>query len=125
MPAALRGQELLNFLSERQGEDRDKLIYEAGYWGKRGDKVSLQRTRFFEALAAANGHELAPGSRSQRESNGKEATYRLRVGPRGLVPVGGAYTSQCKMQPGSYVRVIIEEGAIVLEPEAAETAAAA
>ena len=116
---------MLNFLATRQGEDRDKVIEEAGYWGKRGDKVSLHRTKFFEALAEANGHSLASVNRAAREAHGKEASYRLRVGPRGLVPVGAAYTTQCQMQPGSYVKVFIENGAIVLEPEGAEAAAAA
>lgn len=113
MPA-LKGQALLDYLSERQGDDRDKVIEGAGYVTKRSGKLSLQRTKFFEALAAANGHELGSFG---GHAFGKEASYRLKVGPKGLVPVSRAYTDQCNMKPGTYVKVIIEEGVIILEPE--------
>jgi hypothetical protein len=114
--AALKGQDLLRYLDEHQGEDRDKVIEGAGYVIRRNGRLSLQRTKFFEALAAANGHELGPVL-NERNEGGKEATYRLKVGPKGLVPVSRAYTDQCGMRPGSYVRVLVEEGAIVLERE--------
>ena len=114
--AALKGQDLLRYLDEHQGEDRDKVIEGAGYVIRRNGRLSLQRTKFFEALAAANGHELGPVL-TERAEGGKEATYRLKVGPKGLVPVSRAYTDQCGMKPGSYVRVIVEENAIILEPD--------
>lgn len=123
--AQLKGQELLAYLDAHQGESRDKVIEGAGYAIKRSGKTSLQRTKFFEALAAANGHQLASSDASKNASSGKDATYRLKVGPTGLVPVGRAYTDQCKMLPGSFVRVTIEDGAIVLEPETGETTAPA
>ena len=112
--AALKGQDLLRYLDEHQGEDRDKVIEGAGYVIRRNGRISLQRTKFFEALAAANGHELGPAL-SERGEGGKEATYRLKVGPKGLVPVSRAYTDQCGMKPGTYVRVIVEDDCIVLE----------
>lgn len=115
--APLKGKALLEYLDQHQGENRDKVIEGAGYVTKRSGKLSLQRTKFFEALAAANGHELGPALSDRAEGFGKEATYRLKVGPKGLVPVSRAYTDQCGMKPGSYVTVIIEEGSIVLEPE--------
>jgi hypothetical protein len=116
MPA-LKGEALLEYLNKTQGEDRDKVIEGAGYVTKRGGKASLQRTRFFEALAAANGHELGPVLHERREGFGKEATFRLKVGPKGLVPVSRAYTDKCNMKPGTYVKVILEDGVIILEPE--------
>ena len=114
--AALKGRDLLRYLDAHQGEDRDRVIEGAGYIIRRNGRLSLQRTKFFEALAAANGHELGPVL-SERTEGGKEATYRLKVGPKGLVPVSRAYTDQCGMKPGSYVRVIAEESAIILEPD--------
>jgi hypothetical protein len=114
--AALKGQDLLRYLDAHQGDDRDKVIEGAGYVIRRNGRLSLQRTKFFEALAAANGHELGPVL-NERTEGGKEATYRLKVGPKGLVPVSRAYTDQCGMKPGSYVRVIVEENCIVLEPD--------
>lgn len=120
--APLKGTALIEYLDKHQGESRDKVIEGAGYTTKRGGRVSLQRTKFFEALAAANGHELGPVLNDRAEGFGKEATYRLKVGPKGLVPVSRAYTEQCGMQPGTYVNVIIEEGSIILEPDAPEAA---
>jgi len=115
--AALKGQGLLRYLDENQGKDRDKVIEGAGYVTRRSGRLSLQRTKFFEALAAANGHELGPVISDRPDGFGKEATYKLKVGPKGLIPVSRAYTDQCGMKPGTYVTVIIEEGSIVLEPE--------
>jgi hypothetical protein len=119
--AALKGAALLEYLAQHQGEDRDKLIEGAGYSIRRNGKTSLQRTKFFEALAAANGHEIGPALTNRGEGIGKEATYRLKVGPKGLVPVSRAYTDQCGMQPGSFVRVVIEDNCIVLEPDEVPT----
>lgn len=121
--AVLKGKALLEYLDQRQGEDRDQVIAGAGYATRRSGKLSLQRTKFFEALAAANGHELGPVMTTRPEGFGKEATYRLKVGPKGLVPVSRAYTEQCGMKPGGYVKVVIEDGVIVLEPEAEAEAA--
>jgi hypothetical protein len=120
--AALKGKALLEYLNQHTGEERDTVIAGAGYSTKRNGKPSLQRTKFFEALAAANGHELATPIGDRPEGFGKDATYRLKVGPRGLVPVSRAYTVQCNMEPGAYVKVIIEDGVIILEPEAAAPA---
>ena len=114
---ALKGRELLEYLNDHEGEDRNAVMEGAGYVCRRNGKQSIQRTKFFEALAEANGHELGPITYHRPEGFGKEATYRLRVGPKGLIPVSRAYTHQCQMTPGSYVKVIIEDGVIVLEPE--------
>ena len=115
--AALKGKALLEYLNQHTGEERDVVIAGAGYATKRNGKPSLQRTKFFEALASANGHHLATHIADRPEGFGKDATYRLKVGPRGLVPVSRAYTLQCNMEPGTYVKVIIEDGVIILEPE--------
>ena len=121
---ALKGPALLEYLEANKGYDRDQLIEGAGFFLKRKGVISLQRTKFFEALAAANGHQLGPVPTTTRPDGvGKVATYRLKVGPNGMVPVSRAYTDQCEMQPGSYVRVVIEDGAIVLEPEVVEEGA--
>lgn len=124
--APLKGQQLLSYLNENEGTSRDTLIEGAGYYTRRSGRISLQRTKFFEALAEANGHMITSPIRTGA-GTGKEPTYRLKVGPTGLVPVSGAYTSQCNMQPGSYVEVIVEDGCVILQPvedtAAAESAA--
>ena len=33
------------------------------------------------------------------------------------MPVTGAYTSQINVQPGDYLKVYVDDGALVLEPE--------
>ncbi len=114
--AVLKGQALLDYLAANEGQDRDALIEGAGYCILRSGKPSLQRTKFFEALAEANGHTIVAPLRTGN-ANGKMPTYRLKVGPAGLVPVSRAYTDQCNMPPGSFVKVIIEDGVIVLEPD--------
>lgn len=118
--APLKGEALLEYLETRQGDDRDKVIEGAGYVTKRSGKPSLQRTKFFEALAAANGHELGPVMSDRPEGFGKEAAYRLKVGPKGMVPVSRAYTEQCGMKPGSYVRIECADGEIRLVPDVQE-----
>ena len=113
---ALRGQELIAYLQENEGVDRDSIMTGAGYSCRRNGKSSIQRTKFFEALAEANGHNLGV-SPHKSDEYGKQATYRLKVGPKGLVPVSRAYTTQCNMEPGAFVKVSIEDGAIILEPD--------
>jgi len=118
--AKLRGQALLQYLKENAGADERVLIEGAGYSTTRSGKLSLQRTDFYRAVGDANGLAIGSFSADNSGGNGKEATYLLKVGPKGLVPVGRAYTTQCGMKPGDFVKVIIEDGAIVLEPQAAE-----
>ena len=36
------------------------------------------------------------------------------------MPVTGAYTSQINVQPGDYLKVYVDDGALVLEPEEAQ-----
>ena len=111
----LRGEDLIKYLRQNEGLDRDAIMKGAGYACRRNGKESIQRTKFFEALAEANGHNL--GITASKAEYGKEATYRLKVGPKGLIPVSRAYTVQCQMEPGAYVKVSIEDGAIILEPD--------
>ena len=118
--AKLRGQALLQYLKQNAGADERVLIEGAGYSTTRSGKLSLQRTDFYRAVGDANGLAIGSFSADNSGGNGKEATYMLKVGPMGLVPVGRAYTTQCGMKPGQFVKVIIEDGAIILEPQVAE-----
>jgi hypothetical protein len=117
--AKLRGQALLQFLKENAGADERVLIEGAGYSTTRSGKLSLQRTDFYRAVGDANGLAIGSFSADNSGGNGKEATYLLKVGPKGLVPVGRAYTTQCGMKPGQFVKVIVEDDCIILEPEKA------
>ena len=115
--AKLRGQALLQYLKQNAGADEHVLIEGAGYSTTRSGKLSLQRTDFYRAVGEANGLAIGSFSADNSGGNGKEATYLLKVGPKGLVPVGRAYTTQCGMKPGDFVKVIIEDGVIILEPQ--------
>lgn len=116
--AKLKGQELLNYLHANKGTDEGSIIQGAGYFGYRNGKINLQRTKFYRAVSQANG--LVIGDPMPEERPGKEPTFRLKVGPKGLVPVGRAYTEQCNMKPGSFVKVLIEDGCVILEAEESE-----
>ena len=52
-----------------------------------------------------------------RDNKGKDPSYRLKVGPKGLVPVGSAYTTQIGLNQGDYVKVIVEDDCLILEPD--------
>ena len=123
--AKLRGQALLQYLKENAGADERVLIEGAGYSTTRSGKLSLQRTDFYRAVGDANGLAIGSFSADNSGGNGKEATYLLKVGPKGLVPVGRAYTTQCGMKPGQFVKVIVEDDCIILEPEKAAASAPA
>ena len=118
---ALKGTALLEYLAANAGKNRDEIIEGAGYSVTRNGKLSLQKQKFYDAMAQAHGHEMVAEIKERPEGFGKEAAYRLKVGPKGLIPVSRAYTDKCGMEPGSYVSVVIEDGAIVLEPEKVES----
>lgn len=117
--AKLTGDALLEFVRSKDGTDRDEVIKEAGYCVMRGGRESLQRTQFFQALCAAQGTSL--GNTLPKPGKGRAPTYRLKVGTNGQVPVTGAYTSQINVKPGDYLKVFVDDGALVLEPEAPDS----
>ena len=113
--AKLTGDALLEFVRSKDGTDRDAVIKEAGYCVMRGGRESLQRTLFFQALCAAQGTSL--GNTLPKPGKGRAPTYLLKVGKNGQVPVTGAYTSQINVKPGDYLKVFVDDGALVLEPQ--------
>ena len=115
--ARLTGQALLDYVKSQNGADRDQIIEGAGYVVTRNGKTSLQRVKFFEEFSKAQGFELSSTPTTERARFGPVASYRLKVGARGLVPVSNAYCSQIGLKPGDYVTVAIEDGAIVLYPD--------
>ena len=112
--AKLTGDALLELVRSKDGTDRDEVIKAAGYSVMRGGRESLQRTQFFQALLAAQGTSLG---NTLPKTGGRAPTYRLKVGKAGQVPVTSAYTSQINVQPGDYLKIYVDDGALVLEPE--------
>ena len=113
--ARLKGEELIHFITNKGGElDRNSLIAEAGYVVIRNGKPSIQRTDFMQAMAEAQGMTIGPAAVGP--GRGKEPGFLLKVGPKGMVPVGAAYTSKIGLDPGEKVQVEIDGDCIVLSP---------
>lgn len=120
--ARLEGEALLKYLRENEGRDLEELIAGAGYTASRGGRVTKQKSKFFAAFSKANGYNLGNFQVNMPEGLGKEATYRLKVGPKGLIPVSRAYTQQISVKPGDYVTVEIDGDCIILVREDAAEA---
>ena len=56
------------------------------------------------------------GPPSVGPGRGKEPGFVLKVGPKGMVPVGAAYTSKIGLAAGQHVQVEIDGDCIVLSP---------
>ena len=83
MANQLTGQELLNYLQQQpQNQDLDTTIRGAGYVQNRGGTEGVLRTKFFTAVSAAQGLQLGPSL--SRNGQGKDPSFRLKVGPGGL-----------------------------------------
>jgi hypothetical protein len=114
MATKLTGQELLDYIRENQDMDLTAQIAGAGYVATRNGVEGLQRQSFFMAIAAAQGVQL--GTPANKPGTGKKAGYRLKVGPQGTIPVGPTYTKEMNWEPGSYVEVVKDGEALVLQP---------
>jgi len=112
----LTGDDLLTFIRQNQGGDRDALALDAGYFVMRHGKASVQRSEFLQAITEAHGTPVGPTvTRTGRK--GKPPTYKIKVSPKGIAPIGPCYTKQIGMEPGQSVIVTVEDGGIFLEPE--------
>lgn len=117
--ARLEGEALLKYLKENEGAELETLITGAGYTASRGGRLTMQKSKFFTAFSKANGYDLGSFKVNMPEGLGKEPTYRLKVGPKGLIPVSRAYTQQIGLNAGEYVTVEVDNDCIVLVREEA------
>ena len=116
----LHGDELITFLKQNQGGDRDALALDAGYFVMRHGVKSVERSQFLQAIAEAHGTPV--GRQIKRKgARGKKLAYKVKVSPKGITPVGPGYTRQIGVKPGELLKVFIEDGVIVLEPENKES----
>lgn len=115
--ARLEGEALLKYLRDNEGADIEDLMEGAGYTASRGGRITKQKSKFFAAFSKANGYNLGAFKVNMPEGLGKAATYRLKVGPKGLIPVSKAYTDQIGAKPGDYVTVEVEGDCIILVRE--------
>jgi antitoxin component of MazEF toxin-antitoxin module len=126
-PAPLKGEALLSYVDAHKDQPQNATILGAGYWKNTKDKegnprVSLRKSAFFAAIGEAHGTKVGP-DKPEAEPAERTPNYLLKIGPKGLVPIGAAYTKQIGAEPGSYVKVIIEDGVIILDPDDAEAVA--
>ena len=111
----LNGPSLLAFLEQNPDGDRDALALDAGYFVMRNGRPSVQRCEFLQAIADAHG---TPVGRTiiRKGRRGKDPTYKVKISPKGIAPVGPQYMKQIGAEAGQYLNVIIEDGGIYLEP---------
>lgn len=114
----LSGEELLAFVKQNKEIPADELIFGAGFYTKTTDpetgetKTTLHKPQFYEAIAAANGIQLAPAKRAFTARKGRKPV--VTVVKNGNIVVGGRHGSVAGFAPGSKVKVEAEFGRIVL-----------
>ena len=112
----LTGDALLTFVRQNQGGDRDAIAIDAGYFVMRHGRPSVQHSEFLQAVTSAQGLDIGP-TISRKGRKGKPPTYKIKVSPKGIAPIGPCYTKQIGVDPGEFVVVTVEDGGIFLEPE--------
>lgn len=120
MARKLIGEELLQYCRDHEGQPLAETIRETGYVNSKG---GLYKTKFMLALSAAQGIQLGP--EIPMGTRGPKATYRLKVGNNGQIPVGLAYTKEMGWQPGTYVTLEKDGEALVLVADSANDAPSA
>ena len=111
----LTGHALLDFIKANAGRDEGAIVAGAGYATARRGRLNLQRTDFYRAISEANG--LLIGDPLPDGRPGKAPGFRLKVGPKGLIPIGRAYSEMCGMAPGSHVTVTAVGKRLVIEAD--------
>ena len=113
MAKRITGEELLQLLRDNPGVDEDELCIKAGYWNTRNGRQSRKKSEFFKAVMDAQGVTMVSSTLAQK-GQGKAPSFRLKVGPKGLVPISAPYTKMMGWNPGSYVELMQDGGALVI-----------
>ena len=120
-PVRLKDQELLTYLVQSPDlKERDAIIG-AGYYKLIDGQPRINRTAYFKAISAANGYVPAKPERQPRGPIVPRGL--LKVGPAGMIPVGGAYSRLLVLTPGTYVSVYEDNGVLVIDPTTDEAKA--
>lgn len=122
-PNALEGPALLAFLQANPGLKESEAIKATGHYRLINGKVRLNRARYYKAISVANGFAPAKPERKPRGETGPRGV--LKVGPNGLIPVGGAYSRLLGLTPGTFVSVYVDSDVLVIEPGTNAAVAAA
>ena len=119
MPEALIGDALIQYVQSHPDTDRDRLIYETGYYEDKGEKIALRPTLFMEALLNAKNIALKPPSSRARSGVNKRAKGIIKVTKAGLAPVSSAYLRQVGIEPEAQCKVTVDKERNVVELAAA------
>jgi hypothetical protein len=120
-PVRLKDQELLTYLAQNPDlKERDAIIG-AAYYKIINGQPRINRTAYYKAIGAANGYVPAKPERQPRGPITPRGL--LKVGPTGMIPVGGAYSRLLVLAPGTYVSVYEDNGVLVIDPTTDEAKA--
>ncbi|MDX2273105.1 MAG: AbrB family transcriptional regulator [Cyanobacteriota bacterium] len=98
--ALLQKVESLSHLSRRETAKR------CGYVTKtKTNKTRVNLTDFYDAVLAAKGVPLSPGSSQDRR--GREPTFRVSVHKNGQLIIGAAYTEKMNLSPGDEFEILL------------------
>ena len=95
----LKGKALLDKIKQLSDLPRRETAKRCGYYGQtKNGEIRVNLTDFYDAVLAAQGLELEPGK--NRETRGRDLTYRATVHTNGQIVIGASYTEAMGLQPG-------------------------
>ncbi|ACB52590.1 unknown [Crocosphaera subtropica ATCC 51142] len=98
-PTPLTGKALLQELKQLSDKPRRETAKKCGYYSVTKDgQVRVNLTDFYDAVLAAKGVPLQPGS--TKDGRGREPTFRVSVHKNGQIVIGSTYTEQMGLKPG-------------------------
>jgi AbrB family looped-hinge helix DNA binding protein len=97
-PNPLTGKALLQKVKELANQPRRETAKRCGYYSVKDDQIRVNLTDFYDAVLAAKGVPLEPGS--VKDGRGREPTFRVSVHKNGQIVIGSTYTEQMGLKPG-------------------------
>ena len=113
---ALQGKELLKLIRENPGKSAKQLAELAGHTTKTKEgKTRVRMLSFQKAVLEANNISLAPQDEKEESvRGGRKANFRIQVQQNGNLLIGGAYTRQMGLKPGTEFEIQINRKSIKL-----------
>lgn len=95
----LKGKALLQELKKYAHLPRRETAKLCGYYTEtKNGEIRVNLTEFYDAVLAARGIEL--DASENKDSRGREATYRVSVHKNGSIVIGSSYTQAMGLKPG-------------------------
>ncbi|NES83826.1 MAG: AbrB family transcriptional regulator [Moorea sp. SIO2B7] len=97
--APLTGKALLQKVKELSHLPRRETAKRCGYYTTtKNDQTRVNLTDFYDAVLAAKGVPLEPGS--TKDGRGREPTFRVSVHKNGQIVIGSTYTQTMGLKSG-------------------------